>query len=121
MSRTSLQSRVPAILKLLASDGRWTLLELLARSDYTVQELVTLVSLPQNLVSYHLQQLRKHGIVTERRSAADHRDIYYHLEMEYFQTTYFAAIEELHPGFRVTDFSDHNALSNLIREKGKHQ
>lgn len=93
----------PDVLKLLANDGRWNLLTILARSDYTVQELTHLLGLPQNLISYHLHRLCKHGIVSERRSAADHRDIYYHLELERLQTDYFAAVEQVHPAFHVAE------------------
>ena len=53
----------PDILKLLAHDVRWKILSLLARSDYCVQELVRFLEQPQNLVSYHLRQLRSQNIV----------------------------------------------------------
>lgn len=89
----------PRILKLLAHEVRWQLLLLLARSDYTVQELVRLVDQPQNLVSYHLRQLRECAVVTERRSAADERSLYYSLDLDSLHTLYFAAASPLHPAF----------------------
>src|SRR5712691_4164687 len=70
----SVTQQPPSILKLLAHEIRWKLLALLARSDYCVQELVGFLHQPQNLVSYHLRQLRDENVVPERRSSADARD-----------------------------------------------
>ena len=89
----------PSFLKLLAHELRWRLLEALARSDRRVQELVELVGQPHNLVSYHLRQLRAQELVSERRSAADGRDVYYSLELDRLKGLYLAAGESLHPGF----------------------
>lgn len=89
----------PRILKLLAHEVRWNLLLFLAHSDYTVQELVRLVGQPQNLVSYHLRQLRELAVVTERRSAADERSFYYSLDLDELHTLYFSAASPLHPAF----------------------
>ena len=74
------------ILKLLADDTRWRLLSALRRSDYQVGELVGLLNLPQNLVSYHLGILRQAGLVYMRRSDADARAIYYSLELPMLQS-----------------------------------
>ena len=54
----------PTVLRLLAHEVRWKLLLLLARNDYRAHELTLALHLPQNLVSYHLQQLLKGGLVT---------------------------------------------------------
>lgn len=69
------------VLKLLADDTRWRLLLALRRSDYQVGELVALLKLPQNLVSYHLGILRQAGFVGMRRSDADARAVYYMLDL----------------------------------------
>ena len=87
----------PEVLKLAGHAVRWNVLTALARSDYRVQDLVEQLSLPQNLVSYHLRQLREGRLVTERRSAADERAVFYHLDLERFQALYLAAGETLHP------------------------
>ena len=87
-----------SFLKLLAHQLRWQLVEALARSDRRVQELVTLVGEPHNLVSYHLRRLRDQALVSERRSAADGRDVYYSLDLDRLKGMYFAAGESLHPG-----------------------
>ena len=83
-------------LKLLAHDVRWTLVTALAESDRRVQELVELLQRPQNLVSYHLRLLREGQIVTERRSSADGRDIYYSLDLDHLRTLYLESGQALH-------------------------
>ncbi len=97
MSTAPLAVEPPDFLRLLAHDLRWKLLTALTRSDYRVHELVGLLDQPMNLVSYHLKQLRTHQLVTERRSSADARDVYYHLDLERLHTLYLASGEALHP------------------------
>jgi DNA-binding transcriptional ArsR family regulator len=87
----------PEVLKLAAHPIRWSVLTRLARSDYRVQELVAFLQLPQNLVSYHLRQLRATKLVMERKSSADERSIYYCLDVEQFRALYPQAGEQLHP------------------------
>ena len=87
----------PAVLRLVGHPIRWSLLTRLARSDYRVQELGAWLQLPQNLVSYHLGQLRVGKLVTERKSSADERSFYYSLDLERFRALYFQAGEQLHP------------------------
>jgi protein-tyrosine-phosphatase/DNA-binding transcriptional ArsR family regulator len=96
---TATLSQPPSFLKLLAHGLRWQLVEALARSDRRVQELVQLVGEPTNLVSYHLRQLRSQALVTEHRSAADGRDVYYSLDLDRMKLLYLATGESLHPGF----------------------
>jgi ArsR family transcriptional regulator, arsenate/arsenite/antimonite-responsive transcriptional repressor / arsenate reductase (thioredoxin) len=74
-------SEPPQILGLLSDPLRWRLLTELGRSDRRVNELVEILGKPQNLVSYHLAELRNGGIVTARRSSADGRDMYYRADM----------------------------------------
>lgn len=88
---------LPGVLKLVAHEARWNLLQLLAQSDYRVHDLVAKLQLPQNLVSYHLRQLRQGQLVTERRSSADERSVFYSLDVEQLQLLYVAAGESLHP------------------------
>src|SRR6185295_16072417 len=97
MAAVSLSLSPPDFLKLLAHDLRWSLVTALARSDHRVHELVQLLGQPMNLVSYHLKQLRDQRLVTERRSSADGRDVYYSLDLDALRTRYFAAGEALHP------------------------
>lgn len=71
----------PQFLQLVAHPLRWRLLRELAQSDRAVKELTELTGEPQNLVSYHLRQLRDRGLVRARRSAADGRDVYYAIDL----------------------------------------
>jgi ArsR family transcriptional regulator, arsenate/arsenite/antimonite-responsive transcriptional repressor / arsenate reductase (thioredoxin) len=86
-----------SLFKLLAHDLRWQIVTALARSDCRVQDLVRRFGEPQNLVSYHLAQLRALKLVTERRSDADGRDVYYHLDLDRLRDLYRAAGTALHP------------------------
>jgi len=93
----------PDFLKLLAHELRWKLVSALSRSDHRVYELVDMLDQPMNLVSYHLKQLRDQQLVTERRSSADGRDVYYSLDLDALRTRYFAAGEAIHPALASSD------------------
>ncbi len=71
-------------LQLVAEPLRWQLLGHLARSDRRVGEVAQLVGKAQNLVSYHLGELRVRGLVSARQSSADGRDTYYRLDLARF-------------------------------------
>ncbi len=87
----------PPVLALLAQRLRWRLLAALGGGDRRVQELMAVVGEPANLVSYHLRRLRQHGLVRERRSSADGRDVYYSLDLDRLARLYAAAGASLHP------------------------
>ena len=89
---------VPRVVRLLADPVRWRLACELARGDYRVRELVAATGHPQNLVSYHLRQLRDGGLVTARRSSFDARDTYYSLNLEGCAGALARAAGSLHPG-----------------------
>jgi len=103
MNPTSLFREPPDFLKLLAHDLRWSLVTALTRSDHRVHELVRLLDQPMNLVSYHLKQLRNQHLVTERRSSADGRDVYYSLDLDLLRTRYLATGAALHPALTIGD------------------
>jgi ArsR family transcriptional regulator, arsenate/arsenite/antimonite-responsive transcriptional repressor / arsenate reductase (thioredoxin) len=92
----------PEVIKLAGHPIRWSMLTRLARSDYRVQELMAFLQLPQNLASYHLRQLRAGHLVTERKSSADERSVYYSLDVEHFRVLYLQAGEQLHPALTGT-------------------
>ena len=71
----------PGFVQLVANPLRWRLLRELVRSDRAVRELTERLDAPQNLVSYHLRQLRDGGLVQARRSTADGRDTYYAIDL----------------------------------------
>src|SRR5690606_5576438 len=67
-------------------------------SDRRVGELVQLVAKPQNVVSYHLAELRRAGLVSGRRSSADGRDVYYRANLARCRDLLGDAGRLLHPG-----------------------
>lgn len=87
----------PDFIKLLANDVRWGVLKELSNGDHQVNELVTLLKQPMNLVSYHLKKMREEALVNTRRSEADGRDVYYTLDLERLRELYLAAGSALHP------------------------
>jgi protein-tyrosine-phosphatase len=87
----------PGFLRLAGHPLRWRLLAELARSDRQVHELTALLGQPQNLVSYHLGQLRSGNLVTTRRSTADGRDTYYSVDLARCGQLLAAAGGALHP------------------------
>jgi protein-tyrosine-phosphatase len=95
----------PEILGLLGDPLRWQLVGELGRSDRRVGELVDLVGKPQNLVSYHLAELRRGGIVSARRSSADGRDVYYRADLLRCRDLLGDAGLLLHPGLALAPSS----------------
>ena len=94
---------VPEFLKVLSHDLRWKILTTLARSDCSVHEIIQALGEPQNVVSYHLRKLREHQLVTERRSTADERSLYYSLDLEKLRTLYLTTGDVLHPALGHMD------------------
>jgi protein-tyrosine-phosphatase len=88
----------PEVFGLLGEPVRWRLVVELGRSDRRVGELVELVGKPQNLVSYHLGELRRAGIVSARRSSADGRDVYYRADLARCRDLLGEAGRSLHAG-----------------------
>jgi ArsR family transcriptional regulator, arsenate/arsenite/antimonite-responsive transcriptional repressor / arsenate reductase (thioredoxin) len=86
------------VVRLLADPVRWRLMRELASGDRRVRELSAAAGQPQNLVSYHLRQLRAGGLVTARRSSFDGRDTYYSLDLGGCARELAGAAAALHPG-----------------------
>lgn len=80
---------------------RLALLQLLVNEDMRVQELAHGVDAPMNLVSYHLRRLREAGLVRERRSIADGRDLYYSLDVRTLRSAYLEMGAMIHPTLRI--------------------
>lgn len=91
----------PTVFKLLGHEIRWKIVTLLTHSDYCGQELVRLLRHPQNLLSYHLQLLHTQGVISERRSSADERSIYYSLNLDTLRMLYASSADALHPALRM--------------------
>jgi len=79
---------------------RWAILSHLAYSDRRVGELTQLVGQPQNLVSYHLRELRDAGLVSSRRSSLDGRDMYYRIDLDRCGALLCDTAAALHPALR---------------------
>lgn len=69
-------AELAALLRVLGDPRRLTLVALLARQERCVCEFQDVLGWPQNLVSHHLGQLRRAGLVRTRR---DGQWIYYSL------------------------------------------
>lgn len=100
MTATTL-TQPPDLLKMLAHELRWQIVNTLAGGDLRVGEIIAFLGQPANLVSYHLRLLRQHGLVAARRSDADGRDMYYRLNLSRLQSEYLRAGEQLHPALHV--------------------
>jgi protein-tyrosine-phosphatase/DNA-binding transcriptional ArsR family regulator len=101
MPVTSAEPSPQEFLQLLADPQRWQLLVHLGGSDRRVGELAELVGKAQNLVSYHLGELRSAGLVFARRSSADGRDTYYRLNLARCGQLFGTAGAALHPALRL--------------------
>jgi ArsR family transcriptional regulator, arsenate/arsenite/antimonite-responsive transcriptional repressor / arsenate reductase (thioredoxin) len=101
VATTSSEHSPPGFLRLAADPLRWGLLSELAHSDRRVRELCALLGRPQNLISYHLGQLRAAGVISAHRSAADGRDSYYTLHLARCGELFAGSGVMLHPGLRL--------------------
>jgi protein-tyrosine-phosphatase/DNA-binding transcriptional ArsR family regulator len=88
-------------LQVIADPHRWRLVTELAHSDRRVSELTRIVGDAQNLVSYHLRELRDAGLVSSRRSSFDGRDTYYRLELTRCREQLNTVSVALHPGLET--------------------
>jgi len=107
------------VVRLLADPLRWRLMRELAAGDQRVRELAAAAGQPQNLVSYHLRQLRAGGLVTARRSSFDGRDTYYSLDLPGCAQALAGAASALHPGLAVVRAAGHEraAVPGTARRK----
>lgn len=105
------QSGPPSFVKLASHPIRWSLLTSLAESDRYVGELAGLTGYPPNLVSYHLGLLRKGGLVTATRNAADRRGSYYHVDLRACADALAASGAALHPAI-ASDRANDNATDS---------
>lgn len=88
-------------LQLVADPLRWQLLGELAWSDRRVGEVAQRIGKAQNLVSYHLGELRAGGLVSARQSSADGRDTYYRLHLARLGELFVTAGAALHPALQL--------------------
>ena len=117
MSQMPSYAEPPGLLRTLANEVRWNILLLLGQSDYCVREIVRLLGQPSNLVSYHLRRLHEQKLVTDRRSAADSRDIYYSLDFASLRNLYFAAADSLNPALNQSQTAPQEGVSHLPEKR----
>ena len=91
----------PKVLATMGHPLRWAILSHLARSDQRVGELTQLLGEPQNLVSYHLRELRDAGLVSSRRSSFDGRDAYYRVNLARCGEIFCESAAALHPALQL--------------------
>ena len=82
----------------LADEPRLAIIRLLVVGDLRSGEIGERLLLPANALAYHLKRLRALGLLSNRRSSADARDVYHHLDLERLSTLYAQAGDLLHPG-----------------------
>lgn len=109
-------TNAPETVWLLGHDIRWRLAQALSHSDHRVGELVEAVGERQNLVSYHLGLLRRAGMVSERRSSHDSRDVYYSLNLGGLRDGLDQGLTRLHPTLRMPPPSTTEASAEGSRQ-----
>lgn len=67
-------------LRALGDETRLKTVQLLLDSDLKAGEIALRLGAPQNAVSYHLKVLRTTGLLRDRHSSLDGRDVYYSLD-----------------------------------------
>src|SRR3712207_6505287 len=93
---TASASDIVHFFRVLGDETRLAILRLLALSDLRAGEISAQLHAPQNAVSYHLKQFRSLGLLRDRRSSADARDIYYSVDQERLHALYAVAGDALH-------------------------
>jgi ArsR family transcriptional regulator len=73
-------SDVADFLRLMADPTRRRIFLELMKGETCNCEMSGLLSLPQNLISHHLRQLRRAGLLRARRDEHDQRWIYYSID-----------------------------------------
>lgn len=94
----ALQREVTLFLRAVADETRLAIIRLLAIGDLRSGEIGERLHLPTNALAYHVKQLRAVGLLRERRSSADARDVYHRLDLDRLSALYAAAGDFLHPG-----------------------
>lgn len=85
------------LLKLLADPTRRRIFLTLMRGETCNCELTQELGLAQNLISHHIKQLRRAGLVRERRDATDARWIHYTIDAPKLEEAWGALAAALDP------------------------
>ena len=85
LAPSDVSAEVGGFLKLMADPTRRRIFLLLMKGETCNCEMAGLLGLPQNLISHHLRQLRRAGLIRARRDDIDQRWIYYTIDREALQ------------------------------------
>lgn len=102
-------AEVAQFFRVLGDQTRLIVVQLLTFRDLRAGEITEHLQLPQNAVSYHLKQLRAIGLLRDRRSNADGRDIYYSIDQERLGALYRRAGVVLQPDQRERSATEESA------------
>ena len=86
LAPSDVSAEVGAFLKLMADPTRRRIFLALMKGETCNCEMAGLLDLPQNLISHHLRQLRRAGLIRARRDEVDQRWIYYTIDRAALQT-----------------------------------
>lgn len=98
LTRGAPPSELVQFFRAVGDETRLAIVRMLALTDLRAGEIVASLRMPQNAVSYHLKHLRAVGVLRDRRSSVDARDVYYRLDHERLSALYLAAGDALQPG-----------------------
>jgi DNA-binding transcriptional ArsR family regulator len=87
-SAVDVSSQVGEFLKLMADPTRRRIFLELMKGETCNCEMVGMLGLAQNLISHHLRQLRRAGLIRSRRDEQDQRWIYYSIDREALGSIY---------------------------------
>lgn len=104
----------PAVIKALANDIRWQLVQLLSHSDRTTHELSQRLNVPDNQVTHHMTTLIQAGLAKQRRSSVNELEVYYSVDLPVLAHAFRQASENLHPAL-LSKEQPETAASKLNR------
>lgn len=113
----ALSPEVVQFFRVLADEARLRIVRLLVLGDLRSGEIGERLHLPANALAYHLKRLRVAGLVRDRRSSADARDVYYHLDLARLAMRYAEVGLSLHPGIVPFDNAASPMPRSLAREE----
>jgi protein-tyrosine-phosphatase/DNA-binding transcriptional ArsR family regulator len=109
---TDLLTPSPDVLRFfraLADDTRLAIVRMLALGDLRAGELGLALQMPSNAVAYHVKQLQSLDLLHDRRSSADARDVYYHLDLPRLHHLFATTGDALYPSMGMRAESDAQA------------
>ncbi len=94
---STIQTSEKQLLTLLANEAGWHVVRSLARSDYHMRELKTLLGYDDHTIAQQIAVLRDLDLLTERQSDANPKDVFYRLKLDELRNAYMAAGAAIHP------------------------